>query len=96
MELRTVLTAEVAQRHDQLIALHDELKEQEQKQHETLMQLQLKNEIIKDLRKEIKSLKQNHEAFDTVMLWILTRKSTVACLTTTYVSMMVVHSSVYN
>lgn len=65
VELRTVLTAEVAQRHDQLVALHDELKEHEQKHHETQMQLQLKNEIIKDLRREVKSLKQNYEAFDT-------------------------------
>lgn len=88
MELRTVLTAEVAQRHDQLVALHDELKEHEQKHHETQMQLQLKNEIIKDLRREVKSLKQNYEAFDTVMLGILTQKSTVACLTTLYTNMM--------
>ncbi|XP_050711443.1 centrosome-associated protein CEP250-like isoform X4 [Eriocheir sinensis] len=64
VELRTVLTAEVAQRHDQLIALHDEHKEYEQKHHETLMQLQLKTEIIKDLRKEIKLLKENLEAFE--------------------------------
>ncbi|KAG0712745.1 hypothetical protein GWK47_002030 [Chionoecetes opilio] len=64
VELRTVLTAEVAQRHDQLVALHDELKEHEQKQHETVMQLQLKNEIIKDLRREIKVVKENYKAFD--------------------------------
>ena len=88
MELRTVLTAEVAQRHDQLVALHDELKEHEQKQHETLMQLQLKNEIIKDLRREVKSMKHNFEAFDTVMLRLLIQKNTVAYLTTTYTSMM--------
>lgn len=62
-----MLTAEVAQRHDQLIALHDEHKEFEQKHHETLMQLQLKNEIIKDLRKEIKTLKENLEAFEKVI-----------------------------
>ncbi|KAK8406453.1 hypothetical protein O3P69_007250 [Scylla paramamosain] len=64
VELRTVLTAEVAQRHDQIVDLHDELKEHEQKQHETRMQLHLKNEIIKDLRREIKSLKTNSEVCD--------------------------------
>ena len=63
-----MLTAEVAQRHDQLVDLHDELKEHEQKQHDTVMQLQLKNEIIKDLRKEIKSLKQNYDGLHKVML----------------------------
>lgn len=74
MELRTVLTAEVAQRHDQLIALHDEHKEFEQKHHETLMQLQLKTEIIKDLRKEIKLLKENLEAFEKVIFFFIILK----------------------
>ncbi|XP_045128822.1 paramyosin-like isoform X2 [Portunus trituberculatus] len=64
VELRTVLTAEVAQRHDQIVDLHDELKEHEQKQHETRMQLHLKNEIIRELRREIKSLKTNSEVYD--------------------------------
>lgn len=58
MELRTVLTAEVAQRHDQLVTLRDELKDQEQKHHETRMQLQLKTQVIKDLRKEVRDLKE--------------------------------------
>lgn len=64
VELRTVLTAEVAQRHDQLVALGDELKEQEQKHHETLMQLQLKTEVIKELRKEIRDIKERQMMVD--------------------------------
>lgn len=74
VELRTVLTAEVAQRHDQIVDLHDELKENEQKQHETQMQLHLKNEIIKDLRREIKSLKTSSEVCDTVMMLQIKRR----------------------
>nr|XP_045625867.1 myosin-14-like isoform X2 [Procambarus clarkii] len=64
VELRTVLTAEVAQRHDQLVALRDELKEQEQKHHETQMQLQLKTEVIKDLRKEVRDMKERQYIVD--------------------------------
>ncbi|XP_047497478.1 adventurous-gliding motility protein Z-like isoform X3 [Penaeus chinensis] len=58
VELRTVLTAEVAERHDQLVALRDKLKEEEQKHHETKMQLQLKTEVVKDLRKEVRDCKE--------------------------------------
>lgn len=58
MELRTVLTAEVAERHDQLVALRDKLKEEEQRHHETKMQLQLKTEVVKDLRKEVRECKE--------------------------------------
>ncbi|XP_071539635.1 uncharacterized protein [Panulirus ornatus] len=64
VELRTVLTAEVAQRHDQLVNLRDELKDQEQKHHETRMQLQLKTHVIKDLRKEVRDLKERQLATD--------------------------------
>lgn len=76
-----MLTAEVAQRHDQIVDLHDELKEHEQKQHETQMQLHLKNEIIKDLRREIKSLKTSSEVCDKVMLQIKRRWEDLAWLT---------------
>ncbi|XP_037778340.1 adventurous-gliding motility protein Z-like isoform X3 [Penaeus monodon] len=58
VELRTVLTAEVAERHDQLVALRDKLKEEEQRHHETKMQLQLKTEVVKDLRKEVRECKE--------------------------------------
>ncbi|XP_068217019.1 putative leucine-rich repeat-containing protein DDB_G0290503 isoform X3 [Palaemon carinicauda] len=58
VELRTVLTSEVAERHDQIVALKDQVKEQEQSHHETKMQLQLRNEVIKDLRREIKELRE--------------------------------------
>ncbi|XP_042869342.1 early endosome antigen 1-like isoform X2 [Penaeus japonicus] len=58
VELRTVLTAEVAERHDQLVALRDKLKEEEQRHHETKMQLQLKTEVVKDLRKEVRDSKE--------------------------------------
>ncbi|KAK3873373.1 hypothetical protein Pcinc_021607 [Petrolisthes cinctipes] len=61
-ELRLVLTAEVAQRHDQIVALGDELKTQEQQQHESQMQLQLKAEVIKELRKEIKVMREDEPA----------------------------------
>ena len=87
MELRTVLTAEVAQRHDQIVDLHDELKEYEQKQHETRMQLHLKNEIIKDLRREIKSLKTNSEVCDKVKLQTV-EQSTGLSPTITYATSM--------
>ncbi|XP_064112136.1 uncharacterized protein LOC135219359 isoform X16 [Macrobrachium nipponense] len=58
VELRTVLTSEVAERHDQIVTLKDQVKELEQTQHETKMQLQLRNEVIKDLRREIRELKE--------------------------------------
>ncbi|XP_066977613.1 uncharacterized protein [Macrobrachium rosenbergii] len=58
VELRTVLTSEVAERHDQIVTLKDQLKGQEQTHHETKMQLQLRNEVIKDLRREIRELKE--------------------------------------
>ncbi|XP_042215814.1 centrosome-associated protein CEP250-like isoform X6 [Homarus americanus] len=64
VELRTVLTAEVAQRHDELVTLRDELKEQEQMHHETQMQLQLKAEVIKDLRKELRDMKDRQLTVD--------------------------------
>lgn len=53
-----VLTAEVAQRHDQIVALRDEIKTHEQQEHEMQMQLQLKSEVIKELRREIRILKE--------------------------------------
>ncbi|XP_064112137.1 uncharacterized protein LOC135219359 isoform X17 [Macrobrachium nipponense] len=82
VELRTVLTSEVAERHDQIVTLKDQVKELEQTQHETKMQLQLRNEVIKDLRREIRELKEKVSSLspkvDSIDKGAMTEQSTAS------------------
>lgn len=58
MESKEALASEVAEKYDQVIALRREIQELEDKCHHLSMQTQFKEDIIKDLRKELKQVSQ--------------------------------------
>lgn len=62
MEMRDALTTEVAQKHDQIITLKHELNQLEEQCRQINKHAQFKDDIIKELRKEIKQLKQQVSA----------------------------------
>lgn len=57
-DMRQVLTEEVASKHDQIIFLKRELQTIEETCSQAEKQIIFKDDIIKELRKDIKQLKQ--------------------------------------
>ncbi|XP_054282845.1 interaptin-like [Macrosteles quadrilineatus] len=53
-EMRAALTAEVADKHDQILALRREVNQLEEQLRQADMQTHFKDDIIKELRKEVK------------------------------------------
>jgi len=53
-EIQTALTAEVADKHDQILALRKEVAQLEDQLRQADMQTHFKDDIIKELRKEVK------------------------------------------
>lgn len=58
LESKEALASEVAEKYDQVIVLRREIQELEDKCHHLSMQTQFKEDIIKDLRKELKQISQ--------------------------------------
>lgn len=58
MEMRDVLTAEVAEKHDIILSLRSDIQRLEEQCCQVDKHAQFKDDIIKELRKEIKQLKQ--------------------------------------
>ncbi|XP_043465093.1 polyamine-modulated factor 1-binding protein 1-like isoform X2 [Leptopilina heterotoma] len=58
LESKEALASEVAEKYDQVIILRREIQELEDKCHHLSMQTQFKEDIIKDLRKELKQISQ--------------------------------------
>lgn len=52
--MRAALTAEVAEKHDQVLGLRRDVQHLEEKLRQADMQTHFKDDIIKELRKEIK------------------------------------------
>jgi hypothetical protein len=53
-DMREALTAEVADKHDQILALRREVQLLEQRCRQADMQTHFKDDIIKEMRKDIK------------------------------------------
>lgn len=61
LEMRDALTAEVAEKHDIIISLKQDILRLEQQCLQTNKHAQFKDDIIKELRKEVKQLKHQME-----------------------------------
>lgn len=72
VEMRDALTAEVAEKHDVVLSLRRDIQLLEEQCRTADQQTHFKDDIIKELRKEIKQYKQK------VRLLTPTRKSNVA------------------
>lgn len=58
MDMRTTLTAEVAEKHDCIVTLRRKITELEEECCQVNKQTQFKDNIIKEMRKEVKRLKK--------------------------------------
>lgn len=58
LEMRDALTAEVAEKHDIILSLKQDVLRLEEQCLQTNKHAQFKDDIIKELRREIKQLKQ--------------------------------------
>lgn len=56
--MRDALTAEVAEKHDTILSLKHDILRLEEQCRQTNKHAQFKDDIIKELRREIKQLKQ--------------------------------------
>ncbi|XP_063973338.1 uncharacterized protein LOC135160577 isoform X2 [Diachasmimorpha longicaudata] len=58
LEAREALTVEVAEKHDQTIMLKDQMANLEEQCRQTAMQMQFKDDIIKEMRNQLKQSKK--------------------------------------
>jgi predicted nucleic acid-binding Zn-ribbon protein len=56
-DIRESLTAEVAEKHDEILSLRHTVRDLQDKCRETEMKVLLKDDVIKELRKDLKDLK---------------------------------------
>lgn len=69
VDMRDALTAEVAEKHDTILNLRRDLQQLEEQCQQTEKQTLFKDDIIKELRKELKQLKQvRMHAFKMLLL----------------------------
>lgn len=59
LEMRDALTAEVAEKHDIILSLKHDILRLEEQCLQINKHAQFKDDIIKELRKEVKQLRQN-------------------------------------
>lgn len=62
LEMRDALTAEVAEKHDIILSLKQDILQLEEQCRQTNKHAQFKDDIIKELRKEIRQLRQQVSA----------------------------------
>nr|CAD7450310.1 unnamed protein product [Timema bartmani]CAD7462919.1 unnamed protein product [Timema tahoe] len=63
-DMRTALTAEVAEKHDQILAYRRESQQMEEQVRQADMQTHFKDDIIREMRKDIKMLRARVTALD--------------------------------
>nr|CAD7576402.1 unnamed protein product [Timema californicum] len=63
-DMRTALTAEVAEKHDQILAYRRECQQMEEQVRQADMQTHFKDDIIREMRKDIKMLRARVTALD--------------------------------
>nr|CAD7425337.1 unnamed protein product [Timema monikensis] len=63
-DMRTALTAEVAEKHDQILAYRRECQQMEELVRQADMQTHFKDDIIREMRKDIKMLRARVTALD--------------------------------
>jgi predicted nucleic acid-binding Zn-ribbon protein len=66
-DMREALTAEVADKHDRILALRHEIQLLEERCRQADMQTHFKDDIIKEMRKDIKDARFKASTFQNIL-----------------------------
>lgn len=74
LEMRDALTAEVAEKHDIIVSLKHDVQRLEEQCHQLNKHAQFKDDIIKELRREVKQLRQASGSFHKTIYFVLSKQ----------------------